>query len=166
MRRSYSRAWANAGVFQTLLTSGPGTVCRGDGTVHCRTPSSLSGFGPLDANSTCSQLQRPNSSPDFTSCSLRVKSLPPALENPESLETVVFSCGSRKGLARGPPGGGDQTQMCRSDPHAAAGWTAMCSVSRGAPETVFPPSGRCWQILRMTRLLRAVRGDDTCGCLD
>ena len=102
LRRSYSHAWANAGVFQTLLTSGPGTVCRGDGPMHCRTPSSLSGFGPLDANSTCSQLRRPNSSPDFASCSLRVKSLPPPLENPRVAGNSCFQLWEQEGAGAGP----------------------------------------------------------------
>lgn len=164
MRRSYSCAWANAGAFQTLLTSGPGTLVVG--MVPCIAGHRAASLGSARwsqqhlLSATTTQL-----SPDLASCSLRVKSLPPPRENPRVPGNNCFQLREQEGAGAAPPGGGDQTQLRRSDPHTAAAGRHVLCVQRG-PRDWFPLSGRCWQILRMTRLLRAVKGDDTCGCLD
>ena len=111
---------ANAGVLQTLLASGPAGLSCGQSCALQGTEQRL-WVRPLDANSTCSQLRRPDSSPDFASCSLRVKSHPPPLENPRVTGKNCFQLWEQEGGWCGaPPGGGDQNQMHRSDRHTAA----------------------------------------------
>ena len=107
--------------------------------MHCKAPSSVSGLRPLDANSTCSQLRRPNLSPDFASCSLRVKSHPPPLENHRVTGKNCLQLWEQEGGWCGAsPGGSDQNQMHRSDRHTAAHLLAMCFESRGGPRDCFP----------------------------
>ena len=75
------------------------------GPVRCRALSSDSGLGPLDANRTCSQLRPPNSSPDFASCSLRVRLRPPPLENPGVTGKNCFQLWEQEGGWCGAPPG-------------------------------------------------------------
>lgn len=165
MRRSYSCAWANAGAFQTLLTSGPGTLVVG--MVPCIAGHRAASLGSARwsqqhlLSATTTQL-----SPDLASCSLRVKSLPPPRENPRVPGNNCFQLREQEGAGAGPLQGEVTRPSCAALTLTLrlAGRHVLC-VQRG-PRDWFPLSGRCWQILRMTRLLRAVKGDDTCGCLD